>query len=84
MRKLTMLSRILLVSIYIIEGDSIPRTTIDLDEVMILHSLNLKDKEARIRYLILRRKTLKVYPYAKMAAERLDSLINDWQHLKET
>ena len=58
----------------IIKGDSIPRTTIDLDAVMILPRLKFENREARIRYLILRRKTLKVYPYAKMAADRLDSL----------
>ncbi|MFB9057157.1 DUF4294 domain-containing protein [Mariniflexile ostreae] len=58
----------------IVEGDSIFRRSIDLDEVMILHKLSFKDKEARIRYLILRRKTLKVYPYAKLAAERLDTM----------
>lgn len=58
----------------IIKGDSIPRTAIDLEEVMLLHKLKFDNKEDRIRYLILRRKTLKVYPYAKMAADRLDSL----------
>ncbi|MDN3664411.1 DUF4294 domain-containing protein [Algibacter miyuki] len=58
----------------IIKGDSVPRTTIDLDAVMILHRLKFKTREERIRYLILRRKTLKVYPYAKLAADRLDSL----------
>lgn len=58
----------------IIEGDSVPRTSIDLDEVMLLHKLKFDSKEDRIRYLILRRKTVKVYPYAKMAADRLDSL----------
>ena len=58
----------------IIKGDSIPKTTIDLEEVMLLHRLKFDSKEARIRYLILRRKTIKVYPYAKMAADRLDSL----------
>lgn len=58
----------------IIEGDSVPRTTIDLDEVMLLHKLKFNSKEDRIRYLIIRRKTIKVYPYAKMAADRLDSL----------
>jgi hypothetical protein len=58
----------------IIKGDSIPRRSIDLDEVMILHKLTFGSKQDRIRYLILRRKTLKVYPYAKMAAERLDSM----------
>ena len=58
----------------IIEGDSIPRTSIDLDEVKLLHKLKFDNREDRIRYLILRRKTIKVYPYAKMAAERLDSM----------
>ncbi|WP_142785647.1 DUF4294 domain-containing protein [Changchengzhania lutea] len=58
----------------IIEGDSMPRTAINLDEVMLLHKLKFDSKKDRIRYLILRRKTIKVYPYAKMAADRLDSL----------
>ena len=58
----------------IIKGDSVPRTYIDLDEVMLLQKLKFDSKKDRIRYLILRRKTIKVYPYAKMAAERLDSM----------
>lgn len=58
----------------IIKGDSIPRKSIDLDVVMLLHKLKFDSKKDRIRYLILRRKTIKVYPYAKMAADRLDSL----------
>ena len=58
----------------IIQGDSIPITSIYLDEVMLLEKLSFKDKEARRRYLILRRKTLKVYPYATLAAERLEAL----------
>ncbi|GGZ86635.1 DUF4294 domain-containing protein [Algibacter mikhailovii] len=66
----------------IIEGDSIPRRSIDLDEVMLLHKLEFGNREERIRYLILRRKTLKVYPYAKMAAERLDSMNTHLKTLK--
>jgi len=62
------------VTYIIIEGDSIPKTAINLDEVMLLHKLEFDSKKDRIRYLILRRKTIKVYPYAKLAAERLDSL----------
>jgi len=58
----------------IIDGDSIPREAIDLEEVMILHKLKFANKNDRRTYLILRRKTLKVYPYAKLAAERLESL----------
>ena len=56
---------------YIIEGDTIPREFIDLEEVVLLNKLEFTSKEDRRRYLILRRKTRKVYPYAKMAAERL-------------
>ncbi|WP_242204438.1 DUF4294 domain-containing protein [Aestuariivivens insulae] len=58
----------------IIKGDSVPRTAIDLEEVMLLHKLKFDSRKDRIRYLILRRKTVKVYPYAKLAADRLDSL----------
>ncbi|MFC0604989.1 DUF4294 domain-containing protein [Winogradskyella pulchriflava] len=58
----------------IIEGDSIPVTSVELDEVLVLPNLNFEDRDARIRYIILRRKTLKVYPYAKLAAERLETL----------
>ena len=58
----------------IIEGDSVPRTSINLEEVKLLHKLKFNNREDRIRYLILRRKTIKVYPYAKLAAVRLDSM----------
>lgn len=57
-----------------IEGDSIPVTSVELNEVLVLPNLKFKDRDARIRYVILRRKTLKVYPYAKLAAERLEAL----------
>ncbi|MBX2829036.1 MAG: DUF4294 domain-containing protein [Flavobacteriaceae bacterium] len=56
---------------YIVEGDTIPREFIDLQEVVLLNKLEFNSKEDRRRYLILRRKTRKVYPYAKLAAERL-------------
>jgi hypothetical protein len=58
----------------IVEGDSIPRTAINLNEVTLLHKLKFDSGEDRKRYLIIRRKTIKVYPYAKLAAERLESL----------
>ena len=57
-----------------IEGDSIARESIDLEEILILGKLNFKTDAERRRYLILRRKTLKVYPYAKLASERLVEL----------
>ncbi len=59
---------------YIIEGDTIPREIIDLDEVVLLNKLEFNSKEDRRRYLILRRKTRKVYPYAKLAADRLTTM----------
>jgi len=58
----------------LIEGDSIPKTAIDLNEVLLLQKLKFEYKDDRIKYLILKRKTIKVYPYAKLAAERLTSL----------
>ncbi len=64
------------VQYYIIEGDTILHESIGLDEVIILGKLKFKDKFARRKYLILRRKTRKVYPYAKLAADRL-SVLNE-------
>ncbi len=63
------------------EGDSILLSSIELDEVYIFGKLEFADKNERLRYLILRRKTLKVYPYAKMAAERLVELNDSLQHI---
>jgi len=67
----------------IVEGDSIPKTAIDLDEVLLLQKLKFDSKEDRIRYLILKRKTIKVYPYAKLAAERLQTLNDRLEQLKK-
>lgn len=66
----------------LVKGDTVPKTAIDLDEVMLLKRLEFDSKEDRKRYLILRRKTIKVYPYAKLAAERLDSLTKRLGSLK--
>ncbi|MCX2720188.1 DUF4294 domain-containing protein [Lentiprolixibacter aurantiacus] len=58
----------------IVEGDSIFRTSIALDEVYLFSKLEFGSYQEKLRYYILRRKTLKVYPYAKLASERLVSL----------
>lgn len=58
----------------LVEGDSIPKTAINLNEVLLLQQLKFDSKDDRIKYLILKRKTIKVYPYAKLAAERLTAL----------
>ncbi|MEZ4802784.1 MAG: DUF4294 domain-containing protein [Gelidibacter sp.] len=62
------------VDYYIIDGDSIAVSVIQLNEVYLMGKQRFATKEERIRYLILKRKTLKVYPYAKLAAERLVEL----------
>ncbi len=59
---------------YIIKGDTVPTKAVYLDEVVLLGHLKFKDKAARRRYLILRYKTRKVYPYAKLAADRFVAL----------
>ncbi|WP_299249173.1 DUF4294 domain-containing protein [uncultured Aquimarina sp.] len=70
------------VQYYIIEGDTIPHEAIDLDEVVILGKLKFKDRLARRKYLILRRKTRKVYPYAKLASDRLTELNDRLKNIK--
>ena len=59
---------------YILQGDSLVRAHIDLNEVVLLKRLSFKDMSERRKYIILRRRTLKVWPYAKLAAERLDAM----------
>ncbi len=58
----------------IIEGDSIFQQSIALEEVYIFGKLNFSSYQDKLKYYILRRKTFKVYPYAKMASERLEEL----------
>jgi hypothetical protein len=58
----------------IIEGDSLFQASIALDEVFIFGKLEFSSYEEKLRYYILKRKTLKVYPYAKLASERLVAL----------
>ncbi len=57
---------------YIIyEGDTL---TINLPEVRLLAKLHFKTNYDKRYYYWYRRKTLKAYPYAKMASERLQTL----------
>tara|TARA_B100001094_G_scaffold276926_1_gene285422 strand:- start:544 stop:1122 length:579 start_codon:yes stop_codon:yes gene_type:complete len=57
-----------------IEGDSIFKKEINLDEVIIYKSVKFSDNKERLDYFVLKRKVLKVYPYAKLASERLEKL----------
>ena len=58
----------------VIVGDTITNNSIALNEVYILPKLKISDSKSRRRYLILQRKTIKVYPYAKLASERLETM----------
>ena len=60
----------------LIAGDSIPQYGIPLKEVVVFQPLRFKTQEELKRYLLLRRRVLRVYPYAKLAAERL-IVLND-------
>jgi hypothetical protein len=68
---------------YIVQGDTIPKEYIDLEEVVLLNKLSFNNKIDRRRYLILRRKTRKVYPYAKLASVRLLTMTNRLQTIKK-
>ncbi|WP_299536331.1 DUF4294 domain-containing protein [Ulvibacterium sp.] len=66
----------------IIEGDSLLQNSIALDEVYVFSKLEFGSYKEKLRYYILRRKTLKVYPYAKLAAERLVELNDSLSKIK--
>jgi len=56
----------------IVDGDTIPIFV--LDEVLLVDKPTFSSREARRRYYILKRKVMKVYPYAVIAGNKLDSL----------
>ncbi|WP_031429131.1 DUF4294 domain-containing protein [Flavimarina sp. Hel_I_48] len=79
------------VEYYFMDNDSTLTDAIPLAEVFIFNRLKFKNQLDRRKYLILRRKTRKVYPYAKLAAdrflelnERLDSMSSNSQRRKYT
>ena len=59
-----------------IEGVTIVKGSIGLNEVLLLPRRPFKNSEEIRKYLILKRKTIKVYPYSVMASRRLKSLNN--------
>ncbi|MCH8545448.1 MAG: DUF4294 domain-containing protein [Cryomorphaceae bacterium] len=56
----------------VIDGDTISLEI--LDEVLLFDEPSFNSAEARRRYEILKRKVIKVYPYAVIAGDKLDSL----------
>ena len=61
-------------NLILIEGDSIPNASVQLDEVVLFPPLQFASYDSAKQYAILRARTLKVYPYAKLAADRLQIL----------
>ena len=66
----------------IVEGDSLFKQSIALDEVFLFSKLEFPTYKDKLRYYILRRKTIKVYPYAKLASERLVELNDSLSKIK--
>lgn len=60
--------------IYIVAGDTLTNPYVDLSEVVVLPSIKFKSYDDYIAYYRLQRRTIKVYPYAQLAAERLTVL----------
>lgn len=58
----------------ILPGEKTPQPSIGLDEVVVYQPVQLKSYEEMKKYMLLRRRTLKVYPYAEMASKRFTTL----------
>ena len=69
--------------LYKFETDSIPNSGIRLQEVVLFQPLRFKSIKELREYVILRNRTLRVYPYAKLAADRLDTLTIRLEGLKK-
>lgn len=65
-----------------ITGDTIVKGPIELGEVVLLPKRPYKNSEQIRKYLILKRKTLKVYPYSVMASDKLNSLNLELSEIK--
>jgi curved DNA-binding protein CbpA len=70
-------------NLILIKGDSIPNASVQLDEVVLFPPLQFAFYDSAKQYAILRARTLKVYPYAKLAADRLQILNERLNTLKK-
>ena len=68
--------------LYKFETDSIPQSGIRLKEIVLFQPLRFKSMNDLRDYVILRNRTLRVYPYAKMASDRLDTLSKRLKNIK--
>ena len=67
---------------FVIEGDTIINSSIELKEVVLFQPLRFYNYDEAKRYVILRERTFRVYPYAKMAADRLNILIGRLEQIR--
>lgn len=67
---------------FVIEGDTIINSSIELKEVVVFQPLRFKNYEEAKRYVILRERTYRVYPYAKIASDRLNVLTDRLEKIK--
>ena len=58
----------------ILPGEKTPQSYIGLDEVVVYQPIKLNSYEEMKKYILLRRRVLKVYPYAQLASERFTTL----------
>ncbi len=56
---------------YLIGNDSVLRASLELDEVIVTGQQRNKAEEDRKKFLLLQRRVLKVYPFAKSGADHL-------------
>ncbi|CAI8252647.1 MAG: Uncharacterised protein [Flavobacteriaceae bacterium] len=67
----------------LIEGDSIPNASVQLDEVILFPPLEFASYDTAKEYAVLRARTIRVYPYAKLAADRFEVLNERLSTLKK-
>jgi hypothetical protein len=71
---------IIITKAIVIEGDTIPN--IQLKEIVIFPELIFKSKQEARRYTKLMRDLKRVYPYAKLAKDKLDELEREYSRLE--
>lgn len=67
---------------FVIEEDTIISSSIELKEVVLFQPLKFYNYEEAKRYVILKERTYKVYPYAKIAADRLNILSDRLEQIR--
>ena len=67
---------------FVIEGDTIINSSIQLEEVVLFQPLKFYNYDEAKKCVVLRERTYKVYPYAKIAADRLNVLTRRLEQIK--